>query len=268
MNSQNEDAGSTRYHIRAVERALSILKLFIANGSELSAAEISAHLNLHRSTTFRFLVTLMDSGFIEQNPQNHKYHLGIATFELGNAFLKQTNLHERAKSVLESLRDQSGETVHLAILEENEVVYLEKLAGLHPIGLMSSRVGSRSPAYCTGLGKALLAYSREEEIQQVIQNTKMTVFTENTITNRQELLDEFSRIRAQGYAVDQEEHEHGVMCVAAPVFDSTGVVAAISAAGPAARMDRKMKEENLELLVKEAAASISMRLGGSPDRGL
>jgi DNA-binding IclR family transcriptional regulator len=268
MSSQNEDAGSTRYHIRAVERAISILKLFVENDSELSAAEISTQMNLHRSTTFRFLVTLMDSGFIEQNPQNHKYHLGIAAFELGNAFLNQTNLHERAKSVLESLRDRSGETVHLAIREENQVVYLEKLAGLHPIGLMSSRVGSRSPVYCTGLGKALLAYSQEKEIQKVIQNTKMTQFTENTITDHQELLEELSRIRAQGYAIDQQEHEHGVMCVAAPVFDSTGVVAAISAAGPVDRMDRKMKEENLELQVKEAAASISMSLGGSPDWGL
>ena len=261
MTTKKEETDSNRYHIRSVERALSILNLFIYDESELSAAEISEQLNLHRSTIFRFLTTMMSSGFIEQNPKNDKYYLGVASFELGNAFLRHSNLHEKATAILESLRDDSGETVHFAFLVENEVVYLEKLAGLHPIGLMSSRVGSRSPAYCTGLGKAFLAYSPIDEIQELFQSVEITQYTENTITEYQEFLDELSRIRTNGYAVDNQEHEDGVMCIAAPVFDHAGVVAAISVAGPSKRIGRKMDEENLEMLVKKAAELISSSMG-------
>ena len=240
MTIKKEETGSKRYHIRSVERAFSILKLFISGDSELSATEISEQLNLHRSTTFRFLTTIMSSGFIDQNPKNGRYHLDAASFELGNAFLKHSNLREKAMSILESLRDNSGETVHLAILAEYEVVYLEKLAGLHPIGLMSSRIGSRSPAYCTGLGKAILAYSPEDEIQKLFQSSEIKQYTENTITECPVFQDEVSRIRTNGYAADNQEHENGVMCIAAPVFDHTGVVAAISVAGPSERIGLMM----------------------------
>jgi DNA-binding IclR family transcriptional regulator len=261
MSTQKAATGSNRYRIRAVERALSILKLFIGRGGELSAMEISTQLELHRSTTFRFLATLMDSGFIEQNPRNGKYHLGVTSFELGNAFLMHTNLHQKAIPILESLRDGSGETIHLAVLEGDEVVYLEKLAGLHPIGLMSSRVGNRSPAYCTGLGKALLANLPSDEIQKVIQKTKLKQYTPKTITDKQLLLEELSRIKTSGYAVDHEEHEEGVMCVAAPVFDHSGVVASLSAAGPVERITQKVEQKQLELQVKEAAELISRKMG-------
>jgi len=261
MTTHEEGTGSNRYHIRSVERALSILKLFIYDESELSATEISKGLDLHRSTTFRFLTTLMSAGFIEQNPDNGKYSLGVVSLELGSAFLNHSSLRETAVEILETLRDESGETVHLAILEEHEVIYLEKLAGLHPIGLMSSRVGSRSPAYCTGLGKALLAYLPEDQLQDFLQKTDLIKHTENTITKRQVFLDELARIRTFGYAVDDEEHEMGVMCIAAPVFDHKGIVAAISAAGPSDRMGRKLREEHLEQRVKEAAGLISTRIG-------
>jgi IclR family KDG regulon transcriptional repressor len=227
----------------------------------MSATEISRRLDLHRSTTFRFLATLMSAGFIEQNPDNGKFSLGVVSLELGNAFLKHSNLRDTAVEILENLRDDTGETVHLAILEDHEVIYLEKLAGLHPIGLMSSRVGSRSPAYCTGLGKALLAYLPEDQLQDFFQNTEFKKHTEKTITRRQVFLGELARIREGGYAVDDEEHEMGVMCIAAPVFDHKGIVAAISAAGPSDRMGRKLREEHLEQQVKEAAGMISARIG-------
>ena len=263
MSAHQKPTNTKRYNIRAVDRALAILKLFIHEDGEMSASEIGQHLDLHRSTTFRFLATLTSSGFIEQNPENGKYYLGVASLELGSAFLRHSNLRDAAMEFLEALRDDSGETVHLAIMEDHEVIYLEKLGGLHPIGLMSSRVGSRSPAYCTGLGKAWLANIPEDQAAEIFQSTERRKFTENTIVERHAFFEELSRIRSDGYAIDDQEHEMGVMCIAAPVFDHKGIVAAISAAGPSDRMLKKMEEDQLALMVKEAARLLSTRMGGS-----
>jgi IclR family acetate operon transcriptional repressor len=262
MSTRSEQTNTKRYHIRAVDRALAILKLFIREEGEMSASEIGQRLHLHRSTTFRFLATLMSSGFIEQNPGNNKYYLGVASLELGSAFLRHSNLRDVAMEMLEALRDGTGETVHLAILDNYEVIYLEKLAGLHPIGHMSSRVGNRSPAYCTGLGKAILAYLSEDKVRDMFQIIEIRKFTENTIMERRAFFEELSRTRSDGFAVDVQEHELGVMCIAAPVFDHKGVIAAISTAGPSDRMLRKMEEDQIALMVKEAARSISARMGG------
>ncbi|NIM94762.1 MAG: helix-turn-helix domain-containing protein [Anaerolineales bacterium] len=262
MPRQEGGSNSDRYHIRSVERALSILELFVDGEREQSASTISKALNLHRSTTFRFLATLTSSGFIEHNAENGKYRLGVASLELGTAFLRHSDLRENATSILEKLRDDSGETVHLAILEGNEIVYLEKLVGLHPIGLMPSLVGGRSPAHCTGLGKALLAFLSDQQIEGLYQSTEIKHYTGNTITDYQELLAELHEIRSKGFAVDNQEHHSGVMCVAAPVFDQNGVIAAMSVAGPAERIQRKMADKSLDVLVKNSAAAISSRMGG------
>jgi DNA-binding IclR family transcriptional regulator len=262
VSKQKEGVNSRRYLVRSVERAFSILKLFIHGEREISASEISEELGLHRSTTFRFLATLTSSGFLEHNTENGKYRLGVASLELGTVFLRHNSLREIALSVLEFLRDESGETVHLAILDNHEVVYLEKLAGLHPIGLMSSRVGGRSPAYCTGLGKALLAFISAKKIEELYRSSEIIRHTDNTITDYEQFLTKMEEIRAKGFAVDDQEHEDGVMCIAAPVFDQDGVVAAISIAGPSERIQSKMADERLEEMVKKAAAMISSKIGG------
>jgi IclR family acetate operon transcriptional repressor len=153
--------------------------------------------------------------------------------------------------------------VHLATLQGTQVIYLEKLPGLHPIGLMSSRVGDRSPAHCTGLGKALLAYVPEAELRQAYAGG-LKEFTPHTITRLPPLLAELERVRREGFAVDDEEHEQGVVCVAAPVFDTDRVVAAISASGPADRIRKEMRERGLTQAVLAAAAEISARLGRVP----
>jgi len=165
-----------------------------------------------------------------------------------------------AEAQLAGLRDASSETVHLATLDGTEVLYLEKLPGLHPIGLMSSRIGDRSPAHCTGLGKALLAHEPEALVRQSLSGA-LRSFTPRTITRMNDLLEELARVRRQGFAVDDEEHELGVVCVAAPVFDSDRVVAAISASGPADRIRQEMRDEGLTQAVLSAAAEVSSRLG-------
>ena len=264
MSPAAQERSNERYRIRSVERALSILQLFAAEKGELSASEISRKLGLPQSTAFRLLVTLAASGFVEQNPENDRYRLGVGCLALGSTFLANSDLRQRSIPYLERLRDETGETVHLGILDGYDVVYLDQLPGLHPIGLMSSKVGAHAPSYCTGLGKALLAFLPEEQINAYIQKVTLVPFTPNTITNPSELLSELSRVCEQGYSFDNEEHEQGVGCIAAPVFDHKGVVAAISIAGPAERIIAGRagdSEGRLVQLVTQTAAEISVQLG-------
>jgi len=255
-----KDTDRYRYVTRSVERALTILHLFVVGEAEIGLSDISGRVGLHQSTVFRLLATLSASGFTEQSAQTGRYRLGPAALSLGQAFLRHSDLRQIAEGPLASLRDHTGETAHLATLDRSEVLYLEKLPGLHPIGLMSSRVGDRAPAHCTGLGKALLAYEPEAVVRESL-TAGLRAYTPKTITRMSALLTELAKVRTVGYAVDDEEHEVGVVCVAAPVFDSRRVVAAISVAGPVERIRDEARDSRLTEQVLAAANEISARLG-------
>lgn len=255
-------AADRRYQIRAVERALVLLRAFLECDTDLSATEISKQINLDLSTTFRMLVTLQAQGFVEQDSTTGKYRLGVTCLELGSRFLKGNDIRKRALGVMDVLRNEFGETVHLTVLDGSEVVYLEKMAGLHPIGFMSSRVGGRAPAYCTGVGKALLAYLPDEELQRRLSSTKLARYTDSTITDVNALRAELAEVRRRGFAIDEEEHEVSVKCVAVPIFDHKGIAAAMSVSGPVERMDQHAKEGNLIEKLQQAAAEISAQMGG------
>ena len=249
------------YQVRSVQRALTLLRTFLAHDGELSAAELSKETGLDPSTVFRLLATLEAQGFVEINHATAKCRPGVILLELGSRFLKNNDVRSRSIGYLERLRDEFGETVHLTIMDGNEVVYLEKLAGLHPIGFMSSRVGNRSPAHCTGVGKALLAYLSDEQLAQRYPDGRLKRYTEQTITDFEELRAELARVRKRGYAVDLEEHELGVKCVAAPTFDHKEIAAAVSVSGPVDRMDHHIVSENLISTLMEVTAHISEQMG-------
>jgi IclR family acetate operon transcriptional repressor len=255
-----KEANRSRYLTRSVERALTILHLFVIGEAEIGLSDISARVHLHQSTVFRLLATLGAAGFIEQNAQTGRYRLGPAALSLGQAFLRHSDLRQIAEAPLAGLRDRSGETVHLATLVGTEILYLEKLPGLHPIGLMSSRVGDRAPAHCTGLGKVLLAHEPEPTVREQFKSG-LRPYTPRTITRLDVLLPKLAGVRQAGFALDDEEHELGVVCVAAPVFDSRRVVAAISVAGPADRIRQEIRADHLKEEVLAAADEISARLG-------
>jgi DNA-binding IclR family transcriptional regulator len=166
---------------------------------------------------------------------------------------------------LEELRDDVKETVHLAILDQMEIVYIEKLPGLHPIGLMGSRVGGRSPAYCTGVGKVLLAYEKPQVVEEYFQNMELQRFTERTMTSFSKLSSNLASVRENGYALDHGEHEDQVRCVATPIFDINGkVIAGLSISGPADRMEPLEQQLDLIQKAKQTASNISLKLGYSP----
>lgn len=262
MGSGQHATSYERYYIRSITRALEILQLFLNDEGELSISEISKLMGLSQSTTFRILVTLAAFAMVEQNHDTNKYRLGVTCLALGDAFRSHSDIQQRAISSLTTLRDETGETVHLGILIDHEVMYYEKLSGLHPIGMMSSRVGRRAPAHCTAMGKVLLAYIPEEKMRECIQNVPLVRRTPNSITDFNELLEELAKVHNQGYAVDGEENEEGVGCVAAPIFDHTGVVAAVSASGPVDRIYEKISRSGLVFAVQRAGREISTKLGG------
>lgn len=250
-----------RYNIRVLDRAIQVLDL-LSDGRPRTLTEISGGLGINSSTVFRLLANLSSHHLVERDRKDGRYRLGLRCLELARAYHDSSDLRQLALPELQRLRDETGETVHLAILNEMEVVYLEKLPGHHAIGLMSSRVGGRAPAYCTGLGKILLAYEDARQVRTYYEEHGLKRYTADTLCDVSSLMEHLEEVRQRGYALDRGEHEIEVRCVAAPIFDIDGtVVAAISVSGPANRMDPL--EENLGLIghTLHAARAVSARLG-------
>lgn len=250
-----------RYNVRSVDRALTILST-LADGQPRTLTELSEDIEINTSTTFRLLATLDSFRYVERDADSGKYKLGLACLELARAYSAGNDVRRAALPELEALRDATKETVHLAALDGMDIIYLEKLQGLHAIGLMSSRVGNRNPAYCTGVGKALLAHQDQDGIRVHFNRAPMVRYSETTIVDTDELLTHLETVRRQGYALDQGEHEAAVRCVAAPIFDRNGrCVAAISVSGPRERLDPIEDNQDLIDLTLAAVRNISARLG-------
>jgi DNA-binding IclR family transcriptional regulator len=255
---------SNQYEIKVVGKAVRVLRV-LSDGIPRTLTEVSQELDMNISTTFRLLATLANHNFLELDEPTGKYRLGLACLELARAYQTENELLRVAHPELEKLRDTTKETVHLAALDGLEIIYLEKLESLYAIGLMSSRVGKRAPAYCTGVGKALLSHVDPEVIQANVEWSPLKPFNERTIVEVDELLAHLEETRVRGYALDEGEHEVEVRCVAAPIFDQTGkVVAAVSISGPRARMDPVAQNERLINLTLQTAQEISAKLGYNP----
>jgi len=252
----------TNYHIRSINRAFDILLEFTKE-SRLSNSDLCKRLDLSQSTVFRLLSTMVDREFIEVNRETGKYKLGISCLKLGSNYLSGNDLRQLSLPYLEKLRDKTEETVHLAVFNEIEVVYIEKLPGLYPIGIMASRVGSVCPAYCTGVGKTILAFLPKQEISKYFQHIKLEKRTDNTITEISKLISELEEIRNKGYAIDKEENEQNVSCIAAPIFDHKGIVASISISGPINRiMPKGLLNLSIVKDVVKTASEVSKHMGG------
>lgn len=260
IENSNGSSNEARYNIRVLDRALTVLEL-LSDGRSRTALEVSKGIELNQSTTFRLLSTLTYFNYIRKDDLD-KYTLGIACLELARAYQASNDLRKISILEMEKLRDGLKDTVHLAVLSRMEVVYIEKLPGLHPLSLLGSQVGGRSPAFCTGIGKALLAYQNVEQIRAYYSRHELRQFTPNTITDINKLLEDLSQIRNNGYSVDDQEHEAEVCCIAAPIFNlDKKVVAAISVSGPRTRMDPVRENTEVIQKVKETVLNISRILG-------
>jgi DNA-binding IclR family transcriptional regulator len=257
---------SNQYEIKVVEKAIRVLGL-LADGKSRTLTEISQETDIHKSTIFRLLATLTKHKFLLANDRTHKYRLGLACLELTSAYQSGNQVVAASQSELLKLRDSTKETIHLAVLDGLEIVYLEKLESLHAIGLMRSRIGRRAPAHCTGVGKVLLSYEDPEDIEHQLNGQELERFNERTIVDLDLLFKELKLSRQRGYALDQGEHENEVRCVAAPIFDQSGnAIAAVSVSGPSHRMDPVDQNKTLINLSMETAQEISAKLGYAPHK--
>lgn len=249
-----------RYRIQVLDRAVHILSCFGFERNELSVSEITARTKLHKATVHRILAALQHNKLAHQNPKTGRYSLGIKLFELGQQAVARLDLREIARPHIEALSRETSETVHLAILDENKVLYLEKVEGPHALR-MPSRVGHHIPTYCTSLGKAMLACLDDGEIKRMFQGEAFERFTPATVKSVAELLRDLEAVRKRGYAIDDEEIERGLRCVAAPVRDYTGEMAgAISIAAPSVRLTDKTLA-SVGRRVQKTAKEISSELG-------
>jgi IclR family KDG regulon transcriptional repressor len=250
--------------VQTIARASSILDILGQNPQGISIRELSAKIRLPKGTTHRLLSSLFYFGYVRQDSKTRNYFLGLKLVELGNLLLSQIDLRKEAEPFLRELVERTKETVHMVFLDRNEIVYIDKVETDHsPGGLrMASRVGLRNPAHSCAVGKVLLAHLSEEELNHIIDEKGLPKRTENTITNPIQLKEHLKVIRTQGYAIDDEENEKGIRCVAAPIYNEGGkAVAAVSVSGPAFRVTKKVIQETLKKEVMETAYNISGRLG-------
>jgi len=251
-----------RMRLSSVANAIRLTKAFSEQDYEMGISALANRLGLAKSTVHRLASTLVEYDILEQNRETGKYRLGLALFELGALVRRKMDAASESRGTMHSLVEATGETVQLAVLDHSSVLYIRIRESRQAVR-MSSSPGSRAPAHCTSVGKVLLAHQSPEVVKQVIDNG-LTRFTEHTITSEGALLEELAAVRAKGYAIDDEEIEVGLRCVAAPIRDHTGqVTAAISVAAPVQRMSKKNLQTTVPTVIA-AADSISKRLGYLP----
>ncbi len=255
------------YAIQTVSNALALLEAF-ASEEELGVTELALRLDLHKNNVFRLLATLEQSGYVEQCSRSERYRLGARCLEIGQSFARNRSLLRQARPVLEELARESGESAHLGVLRDFEVVHLD---GEPSERLVHTRlrVGRRLPSHCTALGKVLIGCApkglQESFDRQVAASGNLEARTLTTITDPSKLLEHLRTVGSQGYATDLEECEEGVACAAAPVFDGSGrIAAALSVSGPSFRLEPERLLRRTVPLVVALADRLSSGLGYHP----
>ncbi len=249
--------------IQSVQHVLELFEVFRVNYNrdEFGVTELSKALGLHKNNVFRLLATLSSCGYIEQNPITENYRLGIGIFNLGQKFIDKLGFLRLARPFMEKIVSGIGESCYIGILREGNVIYLDLVEADHPVRIVS-RVGKDVPAYCTAIGKVQLAFSSEEEINKMYLGARLKKYTDNTITSLPELKKHLKEVNFKEYAIDDQEFEKDVSCIAVPIKDYLGTpVAAISIAGPRYRMNQERLIDNILPVAKKYAKEISKRLG-------
>jgi DNA-binding IclR family transcriptional regulator len=262
--SRAPPAAPPKTRLSSVAAAFRLLNAFSEEEVEIGVSALAKRLGLAKSTVHRLAVTLVGEGILEQNPENEKYRLGINLFRLGALVRQRMNLSNEAKPYLVELRELTGETVHLAILNQNQIMYVYNLESRQAIRARSD-VGVRKPAYCTAEGLAMLAFQPDEVVEAVIAEG-LSPRTLHTSVDQAGLRRRLAEIRQTGSAVEDEESEIGMRGIAAPVREASGaVVAAVGLAGPVQRLSKRTISGFVPSVVRTADA-ISARLGYRPGK--
>ena len=254
-NGKNPD-----YHVRVVDRVFAILEELADGSAKFGDVALAEKLGLHKSTVHRLLAVMQHNGFVEREPGSTKYRLGWRIFELGITAASHLDILERAKPYVTQLVETTGETAHLGVLRQGEVVSLVNVESRYTVRTPAT-VGRHIPLHCTSQGKAILAFLPPDQVARRLKGHVFTRHSANTILSKDRFLADLALVASRGYAVDNEEFEEGLRCIAAPVRDHSGDVAgAISIAGPTFRVTGA-RLPALSREVKRIAAELSAALG-------
>lgn len=236
---------------QTVAKALGIIEL-LGKYKALSASQVIEKTELHRSTAYRLLGTLFTEGYIRKDEDSGLYSLSTKILKLASSVSENKDIKQIASPLIEELHRLSGETVHLAVLDNDQLVYLDKHESDKNLRVvMSSKEGGHAPLYCTAIGKVLLAGMQEKQLMEYLKTVRFIKYTKNTLEGPQELLKELDIIRAQLWAEDREEHEEGVYCLAAPVKNNEGkTIAAFSLSMPMLRRNPAGQEKLLSRIIE------------------
>lgn len=246
-------------YLSSLKNALRILNSFSLEEPEKKIGEISTSLGLNKSTVSRTMSTLASEGFVFKDPETKKYRLGLSILTLSGVVNSSMDIYRESHPILNKLVEHLGETAHISVLDQLDVIYLHKVDCNHPVRFLT-HVGRRNPPYCTSSGKVLLAFSGEDVVNRVLEKG-LKKYSKNTITDPQKLQAHLREVKEDGYAASVEELLDGVTSIAAPIFDYRGkVIAALSVVGPKQRF-QSHKIQGIAKQVMSAGLEISKRMG-------
>lgn len=250
----------TKNPVQSAERIFQVMEVLADNG-EMGLMELSATLGLHKSTVHRLLMSLIYMGYAKQDETTQKYMLSYKVVNMASKVLDRTDVLQVAKPYMERLSALSGETVHLVQREENNILYIYKIEAKVGTIRMVSHVGMIHPMYCSGVGKAIMATLPEGEVQKIWNESIIEKKTDKTITDYARMQEILAEVRENGYALDDEENEKGVRCIAACLYGHQKEVKyAFSVSGPTSRMTKeRVKELSVDML--KVQKELSRELG-------
>lgn len=254
----------TSYTIESLQRGLRVLALFNRETPALSFSQIKDKVGLNKSTAYRILYTLEEAGYLERDPETRLYRPGLKVLQLGFTAISNLEIRQVTRPFLRQLAEEVGRTASLSVLDGMEVVYIDRMRYREVIGVMLGP-GSRIPAYCASLGKAMLAFLPLEDLRQRLNGINFVPCTDNTITNRADLEADLAEVRRRGFSINDEEWVLGLRSTAAPIIDENGaVIGAINVSVPTAEVSYEELLSRISPVVRATAVQISAKLGYEP----
>jgi DNA-binding IclR family transcriptional regulator len=248
------------YSVQQVVNAIALLEVLGDTEHEASVDELSYKLSLSKNSVIKLLASLEAYGYVNYNRFTGNFRLGVRTFQIAQSYISKLSLTEMAQSVQKELRDAVNESVYISVLRKDAVVYLSVVESDAPVRVMP-RIGNTGLAYATATGKAQLAFMEEQDVE-LLYSEPLKQYTENTISGIAKLIQELRKVKQLGYAIDNEEYEYGVCCVAVPVKNFMGsVIAGLSISAPKDRMSESRIEEALLPQLISGAARLSTKFG-------
>jgi len=257
LRTLNEQGGAV---MASIDKAMQVLEAVCEHDGPVRLTDLVSQLGLPKSTAHRLLGSLLEQGLVRYDTDGQRYSPGYRLLSLAQRTWDSLDIPRAARKHMPKLLEEAGETIHLAVVDGHEIIYVDKLESPKTIRLYSA-VGKRGPIYCTGVGKAILAFLDQAQQEDIIRHTAFVPHTAHTIPDARALRQAIAEIRVRGCALDMEEHEEGIRCVAAPIFNFRGqVVAGISVTSVASRMTTT-RLQDLQPIVLETARRISRELG-------